>query len=82
MDFITVRDNLIRAGAMMFARQAVLIVGGALFAKLSLSSDFVEAAATGLVLAATVAYGQIRGWIDKRKAVRLAERAPNAAVVK
>jgi len=81
-DFITVRDNIIRAALMMGARQIVLMVAGFLFGGFALSGDMVEAIAAGLVLTATVAYGQIRGWRDKRAAIALAERAPQAGVVK
>lgn len=81
-DFITVRDNLIRAGLMMAARQIILGLSAWLFGQSVLDGGTTEAVAAALVFGATFAYGQIRGWVDKRKAVKLAERAPNAAVVK
>ncbi len=81
-DYIIVRDNLVRAGLMMAARQLVLGLSAYLFGKSYLDGGTTEAVAAAIVFALTFAYGQVRGWIDKRKAVRLAERAPRAAVVK
>lgn len=81
-DFIRVRDNIVRTAFMMGARQLVLILGGYLFSRFTLSSDFVEAAATGLVVIGTFGYGQFKGWIEKRKAIALARSAPDGVVVK
>jgi hypothetical protein len=82
MDFITVRDNLIRAAAVMGLRQMILIGGGYLFSTLYVSGDMAEAVATAIVVAITFAYGQARGWLDKRKAIELAKSSPIGAVVK
>lgn len=81
-DLITIRDNLISAGIAMGFRQLLLIAGGALFPWLAMTDEFAGALATAIVVVGTLAYGQVRGWIDKRRAVQLAQRAPNARVVK
>ena len=81
-ELIRVRDNIVRAALMMGARQIVLLLGGFLFNRFVLSGDLVEAIATGIVVLGTFAYGQLKGWRDKRKAIKLAKSAPIGVVMK
>jgi hypothetical protein len=81
-DLIEVRDDVVKSGLTVLMRQLVLGLAGWLFPYFVADGAVVQAVAVGIVFLGTLAYGQVKNWRDKRKAVALADSAPIGRVVK
>lgn len=77
---ITINGSAVPMALFTLLRQGVLTVSGYALGKGALDGDVVEAIAWVLIFGGTLAYGQIKGWLSHRKAVQLAEAAPNGVV--
>lgn len=77
---ITINGSAIPMALFTLLRQGVLTVSGYALGKGALDGDVIEAIAWVLIFGGTLAYGQIKGWLNHKKTVALAEAAPNATI--
>jgi hypothetical protein len=80
-DPIIVNGNIVPAALFTLLRQIVLTASGYFLGKGSLDGEVAEAAAWVLVFAGTLAYGQIKGWLERRELIAVAEAAPDSVAV-
>jgi hypothetical protein len=76
-EVITINGNTIAPAFFTLLRQLVLTLSGYLLGKGILDRDIAEAIAWILVFTITMAYGQARGWLERRKLITMAEAAPD-----
>ena len=80
-NMIAIRNNVVQTLGAVALRQALLVAAGALLPDSIAAGRWTEATALAILAGATVAYGQVKTWQQKRKALLLADAAPNGVVI-
>lgn len=78
---IIVNGSIVPAALFTLLRQLVLTASGYLLGKGALDGEVAEAAAWLLIFAGTLAYGQFKGWLERRQLIAVAEAAPDSVAV-
>jgi len=78
---IIVNGSIVPAALFTLLRQIVLTASGYFLGKGSLDGEVAEATAWLLVFGGTLAYGQLKGWLERRQLIAVAEAAPDTVAV-